>query len=118
MYKKILIALDNSPADESILAHVTELAARFHSEILLLHVADGWAARSFEQLKLAESEEIKADREYLEMVAVRLRRGGRTVTAKLAMGNPPTEILKVVKDRKSTRLNSSHYSRSRMPSSA
>jgi nucleotide-binding universal stress UspA family protein len=97
MYKKILIALDNSPADESILAHVTELAAHFHSEILLLHVADGWAARSFEQLKLAESEEMKADREYLEMVAVRLRRGGRTVTTKLAMGNPPTEILKVVK---------------------
>jgi len=96
MYKKILIALDNSPADESILAHVTELAAHFHSEILLLHVADGWAARSFEQLKLAESEEMKADREYLEMVAVRLRRGGRTVTTKLALGNPPTEILKVV----------------------
>jgi nucleotide-binding universal stress UspA family protein len=96
MYKKILIALDNSPADESILAHVTELAAHFHSEILLLHVADGWAARSFEQLKLAESEEMKADREYLERVAVQLRRSGRTVTTKLALGNPPAEILKVV----------------------
>ena len=97
MYKKILIALDNSPADENILAHVAELAPRLHSEILLLHVADGWAARSFEQLKLAESEEMKADQAYLEMVATRLRRSGTSVTAKLAMGNPPTEILKVAK---------------------
>ncbi len=97
MYKKILIALDNSPADENILDHVAELAPRFHSEILLLHVADGWAARSFEQLKLAESEEMKADQAYLKMVATRLRRGGNSVTAKLAMGNPPTEILKVAK---------------------
>lgn len=95
MYKKILIALDNSPADENILAHVAELAPRFHSEILLLHVADGWAARSFEQLKLAESEEMKADQAYLEMVATRLRRSGSSVTTKLAMGDPPTEILKV-----------------------
>ena len=63
MYKKILVALDNSPADESILPHVVELAQRFGSEILLLHVADGFAARCFDQLKLAESEEMKDDRE-------------------------------------------------------
>ncbi|MEI4861630.1 universal stress protein, partial [Klebsiella pneumoniae] len=65
MYRKILIALDNSPADESILPHVAELAAHFGSDVLLLHVADGFAARCFDQLKLAESEEMKADRDYL-----------------------------------------------------
>ena len=94
MYKKILIALDNSPADESILPHVTELASKFGAEILLLHVADGFAARCFDSLKLAESEEIKADRAYLEKVADDLRAKKLSVTTRLAMGNPPTEILK------------------------
>lgn len=95
MYRKILIALDNSPADESILPHVTELARRFGSELLLLHVADGWAARSFDQLKLAESEEMKEDRDYLEKISRRLLAEKLVVATRLALGNPPTEILKV-----------------------
>lgn len=94
MYRKILIALDNSPADESLLPHITALAQHFGSELLLLHVADGWAARSFDQLKLAESEEMKADRAYLEKIAAGLRAEKLSVVTKLALGNPPTEILK------------------------
>jgi len=94
MYRKILIALDNSPADESILPQVEELAQRFSSEILLLHVADGFAARCFDQLKLAESEEMRDDRDYLEKIAARLRGKKLSVETKLALGNPPTEILK------------------------
>ena len=94
MYKKILLTLDNSPADERILPHITELARKMGSELLLLHVADGWAARCFEQLKLAESEEMKADQAYLEAIAGRLRSEGLTVSVQLAMGSPPTEILK------------------------
>src|SRR5271154_2019362 len=95
MYKKILVALDNSPADESILPHVVELAQRFGSAILLLHVADGFAARCFDQLKLAESEEMKSDQKYLEAVAARLREEKISVDTRLALGNPPAEILKV-----------------------
>jgi nucleotide-binding universal stress UspA family protein len=95
MYKKILITLDNSPADETILSHVTGLAAHFGSEIILLHVADGFAARQFMQLKLAESEEIKADRDYLEKTAELLRTKNLTVETKLAMGSPPVEIIKI-----------------------
>ncbi len=94
MYRKILIALDNSPVDASLLPHVTELALRFGSEILLLHVADGFAARWFDQMKLAESEEMKADREYLEKIAAGLREKKLLVETRLALGNPPTEILK------------------------
>jgi manganese transport protein len=94
MYRKILIALYNSPADAAIVPHVAELAVRFGAEILLLHVADGFAARCFDQLKLAESEEIKADRAYLEKTAAELRAKHLRVETKLAMGNPPTEILK------------------------
>ena len=94
MYKKILIALDNSPADNGIIAHVAELAARFGSKILLLHVADGFAARCFESLKLAESDEMKADHNYLETTASDLRAKNLSVEIKLALGNPPTEIVK------------------------
>jgi nucleotide-binding universal stress UspA family protein len=94
MYKKILVALENSRADETLVPHITELARRLGSELLLVHVADGWAARNFNQLKLAESEEMKADQAYLENVAAKFRAGGLTVATQLALGNPPTEILK------------------------
>jgi len=100
MYRKILVALDNSPADESIVPHVARLAGHFGSEILLLHVADGFAARAFDQLKLAESEEMKGDRDYLEKIAGELRLKKLSVETKLALGNPPTEILKAAKDEK------------------
>jgi manganese transport protein len=95
MYRKILVALDNSPADASLLVPIAELARRLGSELLLLHVADGWAARNFNQLKLRESEEIKKDRAYLEKIAAGLRAEKLSVTTRLAMGNPPAEILKV-----------------------
>lgn len=95
MYQKILLTLDNSPADESILPHVVELAGRFGSAVLLLHVADGFAARCFDSLKLAESEEMKSDQMYLDKVAAELRAKNIPVETRLALGNPPTEILKM-----------------------
>lgn len=94
MYQKILVALENSRADKSLLPHVAELAKHFHSRLLLVHVADGWVARNFDQLKLAESEEMKMDRSYLEATAARLRDGGLEVSTHLALGDPPTEIIK------------------------
>jgi manganese transport protein len=94
MYKKILVALENGPADETILPHIAELAQRFGSRLLLLHVADGWAARNFHKLELAESEEMKDDRAYLEKIAATLRAQNFSVTTLLALGNPPAEILK------------------------
>lgn len=94
MYRKILVALENSRADESLLPHVTQLAKRLEAELLLVHVADGWVARNFDRLKLAESDEIKADRAYLESTATRLRAEGLKVETRLALGDPPDEILK------------------------
>jgi len=94
MYKKILVALENSAADRALLPHVTELARRLQSQLLLVHVADGWAARNFRQLKLAESEEMKADRAYLAETMQKLQTEGLSVTSHLALGDPPTEILK------------------------
>ncbi len=94
MYRRILVALENGPADRALLPHVARLAGRLGSELLLLHVADGWAARNFQALKLAESEEILADRRYLETESARLIAEGLTVRHQLAMGDPATEILK------------------------
>ncbi len=94
MYRKILVALENSQADQSLLPHVKELARRLGSQLLLVHVADGWVARNYDRLKLAESDEMKADRAYLERTAEHLRADGLAVTARLAWGDPPGEILK------------------------
>jgi nucleotide-binding universal stress UspA family protein len=96
MYRKILVALENSYADENLLHHVAELARHDQAQLLLLHVADGWAARCFNQLQLIESEEMKEDRRYLESTAEKLRATGLQVTTLLALGNPPDEILKAV----------------------
>lgn len=96
MYQKILVTLDTSASDPEILSAITSLAAMMKGELLLLHVADGWVARNFNQLNLAESEEMRADWKYLEETATRLRNEtGLTVTTQLALGNPPDQILKV-----------------------
>jgi nucleotide-binding universal stress UspA family protein len=98
MYEKILVALDLTAADRVLLPHVSELASHFDSHLILIHVADGWAARNYTQLKLAESEEMRRDREYLETTARQLREAGRTASIVLAMGSPPEEILKAARD--------------------
>lgn len=94
MYKKILVALENGPADETLVPHIAALAKRLGSELFLVHVADGFAARNFDQLKLTESDEMRADQRYLEDRAASLRGEGLVVGLELARGNPPTEILK------------------------
>lgn len=99
MYQKILVALENSRADDTLVPHIAELARRLGSELLLLHVADGWAARNFDQLKLAESTEMKEDRAYLDSVAARLRAAGLAVGVELVLGNPPNEIVKAARAR-------------------
>jgi manganese transport protein len=94
MYNKILVALDASTADEALLPHIAELAKIHGSQLLLIHVSDGWVARNFEKFELAESQEMKADRQYLEDTAQKLRADGLKVETKLALGDPPREVLK------------------------
>lgn len=94
MYRRILVALENSAADRTIIRHVSQLARLTGAELLLVHVADGWVARNFDQLRLRESEEMKADRIYLERVREDLAGQGFTVQAELAMGDPATELIR------------------------
>jgi manganese transport protein len=94
VYHRILVALENGPADEALIPHVAELARMCGAQLLLVHVADGFVARNFDRLKLAESEEMKADREYLENTSAALRALDIKVDWQLAAGDPPSEILK------------------------
>jgi nucleotide-binding universal stress UspA family protein len=98
MYKKILVALDNSDTDRAMFPHITELAKRHGSQLLLVHVADGWAARYYDLLNLAPSEEMEQDRAYLETAAAGLRVQGIEVTAQLALGEPATGILRAASE--------------------
>ena len=98
MYRRILVAVENSPADRTILTHVEQLAKLTGGQLLLVHVADGWAARHFNQLHLRESEEMKADRAYLEELRTELISRGLKVDAQLAMGDPSTELIRAAND--------------------
>ena len=96
MYRKILVALDTTATDQELLPAIIRLAGLLKSELLLVHVADGWVARNFEQLDLAESEEMKEDRRYLDETAARLREEtGLEISTRLALGSPPDQILKI-----------------------
>ena len=95
MYKRILVAVEHSAADRTILDHVSQLARLTGAELLLVHVADGWAARNFDRLNLRESEEMKSDRAYLHHLSSELTADGLVVTTQLAMGNPSDELARV-----------------------
>lgn len=98
MYRKILVALENSATDEVILRHIEPLVKLLGSEILLAHVADGWAARQFNELHLAESQEMKTDRLYLGEVAARLRECGIATQTRLLSGEPADELIKLARE--------------------
>lgn len=92
MYKRILVCLENSTTDQFIVDHVRGLAKLCDASILLIHVADGWAARNIKHLDLRESEEMREDREYLDRVAAGFVAAGVQAEAILATGDPATEV--------------------------
>ncbi len=98
MYKTILVPIENSDADRTILDHVESLAKLTGARVILVHVADGWAARHFEELNLRESEEMQADRAYLAGVRAGLQQQGLEAEALLRMGDPAKEICRVAEE--------------------
>jgi nucleotide-binding universal stress UspA family protein len=94
MYGKILITLDTTPTDRAIVDHIRPLAKMLNSRIVLLHVADGWAARQYGSD--AVSPEVEEDKAYLEKVRQEIASDGLQVEAKLAFGDPVTEIVRWV----------------------
>lgn len=98
MYDTILVTLEHSATDDVILRHIEPLAQMMKSTLVLVHVADGWAARNYDRLRLVESEEMKADRAYLEEVGERLQGRGITAKVELLHGEPANEIVKLARD--------------------
>ena len=94
MFKRILVALDHSQADSSLLPRVKELARLTGGEILLLHVSTGWAAQWQDNLNLSDSQEIKEDREYLEKLSAELSGENFRVSVHHTRGEPARAILK------------------------
>lgn len=97
MYATILVTLDGTPTDRAIIEHVKELARLAHSRLVLLHVADGWAARMYGPD--AVSPEIAEDKAYLETVRAEFQSAGISAQAELAFGEPAEEIIKWVRQK-------------------
>jgi len=94
MYKTILVTLDGTPTDRAIIEHVKSLAKLAGSRVVLLHVADGWAARTHGAD--AVSPEITEDTAYLQRVRAEFQTAGIVAEAELAFGEPVKEIVKWV----------------------
>jgi nucleotide-binding universal stress UspA family protein len=92
MYRRILVPVENSPYDRAILEHVLQLARLCNASVVLIHVADGFAARNARQLNLRESEEMRVDLDYLERLTSDLKRHGLDADSVLAGGDPSREI--------------------------
>jgi nucleotide-binding universal stress UspA family protein len=92
MYKRILVPVENSTYDAAILEHVRGLARLCDASVVLIHVADGFAARNAHQLNLRESEEMRLDLDYLEQLTAGLKTAGVDAECVLAGGDPSREI--------------------------
>ncbi|MGE5112611.1 MAG: universal stress protein [Acidobacteriaceae bacterium] len=97
MYDTILVTLDSTPTDRAIIEHVKRLAKTANSRVVLLHVADGWAARTYGPD--AVSPEITEDTEYLGKVKAEFQAAGISAETELAYGDPVREIVRWVEKR-------------------
>jgi nucleotide-binding universal stress UspA family protein len=97
MYKTILVTVDGTPTDRAIIEHVKQLAKLAQSRVVLLHVADGWAARTYGPD--AVSREISEDTAYLQKVQEEFQSAGIPAAAEMAYGEPANEIIKWVQQK-------------------
>lgn len=91
MYDTILVTLDGTSSDRAIIEHIKQLAKLAHSRLVLLHVADGWAARTYGPD--AVSPEIADDNAYLQKVRSEFQSAGIPAEVELAFGDPANEII-------------------------
>ena len=97
MYKTILVTVDGTPTDRAIIDHVKQLGKLSQGRVVLLHVADGWAARTYG--RDAVSREIAEDTDYLNKVRSEFEASGISADAELAYGDPAKEIIRWVKQK-------------------
>ncbi len=97
MYDKILVTLDATTTDRAIIEHIKALAKIMHSRVVLLHVADGWAARMYGAD--AVSPEVTQDKAYLDKVLAEFQSEGIPTESALAFGDPAKEIIKWIQEK-------------------
>ncbi len=97
MYKTILVTLDGTSSDRAIIEHVKKLAKIAQSRVVLLHVADGWAARTYGGD--AVSPEISEDTDYLKKVQAVFQGASIPTSFELGYGDPSREIVKWVEQK-------------------
>ena len=97
MYKTILVTVDGTPTDRAIIEHVKRLAKLAQSKVVVLHVADGWAARTYGPD--AVSREISEDTAYLQEVQEEFQSAGISAVSEMAYGEPANEIIKWVREK-------------------
>lgn len=97
MYDKILVTLENTRTDRAIIGHVKRLAKVMHSRVVLLHVATGWAARTYGAD--AVHPEINEDKAYLDSVRAEFEAEGIPAECELAYGEPSKQIVKWVTEK-------------------
>jgi len=96
MYARVLVPLEGTDYDESILRHVAELSKIHGSELILIHIADGWSARFYGED--SDSREVREDREYLSRCADQLQKQGIPTTWRLGYGKPGPELVRAVEE--------------------
>jgi nucleotide-binding universal stress UspA family protein len=97
LYKTILLTLDGTATDRAIIDHIKELARLAQSRVVLLHVADGWAARTYGPD--AVSPEISEDTAYLNKIRTEFQAAGISTDAELAYGDPAKEIIRWIQQK-------------------
>jgi nucleotide-binding universal stress UspA family protein len=97
MYKTILVTLDGTASDRAIIEHVKQLAKLAEGRVVLLHVADGWAARTYGPD--AVSPEISEDTAYLQKVQAEFQAAAIPASSELAYGDPSREIVRWVREK-------------------
>lgn len=97
MYRTILVTLDGTPTDRAIVEHIKPLAKLAGSRLVLLHVADGWAARAYGPD--AVSPEIREDTVYLRKLKAEFEAAGVPADIELAYGDPVREIVRWVEEK-------------------
>lgn len=97
MYKTILVTVEGTLTDRAIIEHIKKLATLAGSRVVLLHVADGWAARTYGAD--AVSPEIREDTAYLAKVREEFQTAGIPTESELAYGDPAEEIIRWVREK-------------------
>ena len=86
LYQRILVTLDCSPADETIIAHVVALAAIHKSEVVLLHVVHSHTLDQDRFMREQTAETVEAAKR-------RFEEAGIPVSAVMRSGEPEEEVL-------------------------